>query len=401
MDILRIITAGNVDDGKSTLIGRLLYDTGNIKLDVVQSLSEGDNQEINLAQVTDGLRSERAQGITIDVAYKYFTTAHRKFILTDAPGHFHYTKNLVTGASNVDAIIILIDACNGITEQTKRHSLVASFLKIPSIFVVINKMDAVHYSQEIFEDIRSAYEIIAQKLELPSVQYIPVSALLGDNVIAASDVMAWYDGPTLLSSLEECRPSSHKDKPFRLPIQLVYSDGTRDILMGKVSAGTIHVGDKVTLSGNNQPTAIEQISVAGRPSNCAKQGQSVALYITAKVNVQRGQIVHSDHSPVSVTQELRATLCWLEEQPLLKERAYYFQINGTRGLCTVKPQKKFALDTFELVPCSTLGMNEIATADILLEIPAAFDTFADNRETGRGILINPITYNTCAAFVID
>lgn len=212
MDILRFITAGNIDDGKSTLIGRLLYDIGQIKSDIIQSVSKSNitDTTINLANITDGLRSEREQGITIDIAYKYFTTPNRKYIITDAPGHFQYTKNLVTGASEVDAMIILIDANNGITEQTRRHSLVASFLNIPNVLVAINKMDDVDYNQEIFTLIKDQFLVIAEKLKLQNISFFPISALLGDNVNFASSQMWWYKGNTLIQCLESIKPKLPK-----------------------------------------------------------------------------------------------------------------------------------------------------------------------------------------------
>ncbi len=404
MDILRIITAGNVDDGKSTLIGRLLHDTGNIKVDILKSLEAQNEQGVNLAQVTDGLRSERAQGITIDVAYKYFTTVDRKYILTDAPGHFQYTKNLVTGASNVDAIIILIDAKNGITEQTKRHSLVAAFLNIPNVFVVVNKMDAVGYSKDVFEEIAKAYDIIAVKLGILQINYIPVSALYGDNVIVSSSALGWYSGFTLLAYLEKCEPYSSIEKPFRFSVQLVCSNTSVNVLMGKVASGSISVGQAIAAYPSNEAIVVEQLTVAGRNSTNARVGQSITLHVPEESHIAGGHLIYrQNEEPPLIADTIDVTLCWLENVPLLENTEYYIQLNGTRVKCTVtKLSSKYNIDTLELVKNNgTLIMNEIGKAKIYIERAIAFDRYIDNKATGRGILIDPVSHNTCGAFTID
>ena len=264
MDILRFITAGSIDDGKSTLIGRLLYDIGQIKSDVIQSVSKSNKavNTINLAHITDGLRSEREQGITIDIAYKYFTTPNRKYIITDAPGHFQYTKNLVTGASEVDAMIILIDANNGITEQTRRHSLVASFLNIPNVLVAINKMDDVAYSEEQFTSIKNQYLVIAEKLKLQNISFFPISALLGDNVNLASSNMIWYKDNTLMQCLETINAKITNNHITRFSVQCVIETKNFEKgFAGKLISGNLKIGDSIEINPERKSAIIKNIII--------------------------------------------------------------------------------------------------------------------------------------------
>jgi sulfate adenylyltransferase subunit 1 len=405
MDILKFITAGNVDDGKSTLIGRLLFDTGNIKTDVLLANNGRENQEINLAHVTDGLRSEREQGITIDVAYKYFTTANRKYIVTDAPGHFQYTKNLVTGASGVDVMIVLIDALNGITEQTRRHSLVASFLNIPQIVVAINKMDAVDFNEQVFQTIQEQYLTIARKLKLQNISFIAMSALLGDSVIHPSKNMDWYNGMTLMHYLETCQPILPHTDITRFSVQCIIDTAEKGF-GGKLLSGILKVGDSVNIYPGAKNVTIKEIIVGAKHVPRADAGQNICVYFEQQVDIERGALVckfHENTTPQNLN-KIRIKICWLDTQsPLQVNDCYYLRINSFETICNVTEiVHKTDVDTFEEYSDSTpISVNEFAHIIIETKDTVAFDSFKVSPPTGRGILINMNTFYTSAAFTIQ
>jgi len=396
MDILRFITAGNVDDGKSTLIGRLLYDTKNIKDDVLESVN------MNLAHITDGLRSERQQGITIDVAYKYFTTPKRKYIITDAPGHFQYTRNLVTGASGVDAIIILIDAQNGITEQTRRHSMVASFLKIRHVVVAINKMDVLHYDEQVFTSIKNEYLNISHKLQLHNPTFIPITALYGDNISFPSVNMAWYNGVTLMQYLETCTPAASNLDIARFSVQYVNGKSC----MGKLLSGKLKVGDPIDIYPGIKYAKINKILIGYEDSSEANAGDNISLYFEENISVERGNLIcktYSSNSP-KYKKSIEVVLCWLDtESPLVVNREYILRINTTEATCTITGIiYKTDINTFaQNETDKTVKENEFAKVTIITKEPIAYDPFYIIPENGQGIIIDPSTNYTSAAFIIE
>src|SRR5580692_723347 len=327
MDLLRFITAGSVDDGKSTLIGRLLYDSKSILTDQLEALErQSRNKEdggIDLALLTDGLRAEREQGITIDVAYKYFTTPRRKFIIADAPGHIQYTRNMVTGASNANPIIILIDARNGIVEQTRRHSIIASLLNIPHVVVAINKMDLVGYSQDRYNDIVIDYAEIARSLHLKDVVYLPISALKGDNIVERSANLSWYEGVALLELLEETELEKDIDySRGRLSVQYVIRPQTAELhdyrgYAGKISSGTWRKGDRITVLPSGLTSRIRGISTNSRDVDAAFAPQSVILQLEDDIDISRGDLLVNGPNHPRVEQEFEVLLCWMDTKPLL------------------------------------------------------------------------------------
>jgi sulfate adenylyltransferase subunit 1 len=411
MDILRFITAGSVDDGKSTLIGRLLYDSKNILADQLEALQKQSrnktNGEIDLALLTDGLRAEREQGITIDVAYRYFSTPKRKFIIADAPGHIQYTRNMITGASNVSLAVILVDARNGVAEQTRRHSIITSLLGIPHVVVAINKMDLVEFSRDVFNNIVIDYAAIAQQLGINNVTYIPISAMLGDNIVDKSERMPWYEGPALLNYLESVPVAS--DLNFTLPrfqVQYVIRPQTDDLhdyrgYAGKILSGIYKKGDTVKVLPAGIETTIEAIEIAGKEVESATVPESVTLRLTEDVDISRGDaIVPSDALP-QVNNEATVLLCWLDDQPLQPGKKYLLQHNSRLVRCTVKELAyKLDVNTLQQLPAEgQITLNEIARATIKTAAPLAFDYYADNRANGAAILIDETSNNTVAAVI--
>ncbi|OJW81017.1 MAG: hypothetical protein BGO69_02850 [Bacteroidetes bacterium 46-16] len=399
MDLLRFTTAGSVDDGKSTLIGRLLYDTGNIKTDILETLTmEGG---LNLAHVTDGLRAERQQKITIDVAYKYFSTPHRKFIITDAPGHFEYTRNLVTGASNVDVMIILIDAKNGITAQTRRHSMVASFLQVGKLVVAINKMDLHDYAQQVYERIKDEYLQMADKLGLHNITFIPMSALHGDNVTTLSAKTPWYIGPALLELLESYKIPTQQYAHLRLSIQYAIEDGQQGYA-GKILSGTLHAGDKVLIMPSGRETVISSISHNYDTVGEAHAPANVCVY-TDGTSLSRGDILsHPQDKPLE-GQAFETALCWMDAVTALDTgKTYLLRINTAEAGCMVTSVlHKINIDTLENYSDEApLEANQFATVQLRTHKPIAWDHFITLAENARGILIDPDTNNTVAAFMI-
>ena len=338
MDLLRFITAGSVDDGKSTLIGRLLYDSKSILVDHLEAIEKQTKNkkegEIDLALLTDGLRAEREQGITIDVAYKYFSTPERKFIIADAPGHIQYTRNMVTGASNSELIIILVDARNGVVEQTRRHSIIASLLKIPHIVVAINKMDLVEYSQDVYNNIVIDYTEVARSLGLNDVTYIPISALNGDNIVDRSNFMDWYEGESLLHFLEHVKLENDINLvDARFPVQFVIRPQVPELhdyrgYAGKVISGVYRKGDKITVQPSGLSSRIRAIEVGGKEVEETFAPQSAILHLDDDIDISRGDlIVHEDNQPM-VSQELEVLLCWMDSKPLVAGNKYLMQINS-------------------------------------------------------------------------
>ncbi|MBS1598699.1 MAG: 50S ribosome-binding GTPase [Bacteroidetes bacterium] len=413
MDLLRFITAGSVDDGKSTLIGRLLYDSKSILIDQMEALEKQsrnkEDGEIDLALLTDGLRAEREQGITIDVAYKYFSTPKRKFIIADAPGHIQYTRNMVTGASNADLIIILVDARNGIVEQTRRHSIIASLLNIPHVFVAINKMDLVDYSQDVFNNIVIDFAEIAKTLGLKDVTYIPISALKGDNIVEKSASFSWYEGDALLDQLESIEIEKDVNLTHaRLPVQYVIRPQTEELhdyrgYAGKIISGVYKKGDEIVVLPSGLSSKIKAIESGGVEADEAFAPQSVVLHLEDDIDISRGDlIVKTDHKP-KITQELEVLLCWMDSKPLIPGNKYLLQINSRRVRSVVK-EIDYKLDVNTLEKNYSLheaGLNDIVKATIKTASPLAYDPYKELRLNGGAILIDETSNVTVGACMIQ
>ena len=413
VDLLRFITAGSVDDGKSTLIGRLLYDSKSILTDQLEALERQsrnkEDGEIDLALLTDGLRAEREQGITIDVAYKYFSTPNRKFIIADAPGHIQYTRNMVTGASNANLIIILVDARNGVVEQTRRHSIIASLLNIPHVVVAINKMDLVDYSQDTYNNIAIDYAEIARALNLKDVRYLPISALKGDNIVDRSDRLSWYEGDTLLELLEKVELSKDINLTHaRLPVQYVIRPQTADLhdyrgYAGKIISGIYKVGDPVTVLPAGLTSSIKAIETGGRDVEEAFAPQSIVLHLEDDIDISRGDlIVKNDHLP-RVEQELEVLLCWMDTKPLIPGNKYLLQM-GSRIVRSVVKEIEYKLDVNTLEKNHSqqqAGLNDIVKATIRTATPLPFDSYAELQANGGAILIDETSHVTVGACMIQ
>jgi sulfate adenylyltransferase subunit 1 len=413
MDILRFITAGSVDDGKSTLIGRLLYDSKSILIDHLEAIERQTKNkkegEIDLALLTDGLRAEREQGITIDVAYKYFSTPVRKFIIADAPGHIQYTRNMVTGASNSELAIILVDARNGVVEQTRRHSIITSLLNIPHVVIAINKMDLVEYSEDVYNNIVIDYSAVANSLGLKDVSYIPISALNGDNIVDRSVFMDWYEGESLLHYLENVQLDqdlNHIDARF--PVQFVLRPQAPELhdyrgYAGKIISGVYKKGDKVTVLPAGIESVIATIEMGGKETDEAYAPQSAIIHLEDDIDISRGDlIVHSENKP-AVSQDLEVLLCWMDSKPLLPGNKYLLQINSRVVRAVVKSidykldvnslQKEYAIEKAQL--------NDIIKATIKTASPIPFDSYKNIRENGGAILIDETSNVTVGACMIQ
>jgi len=412
MELLRFTTAGSVDDGKSTLIGRLLYDSKSIfedQLEDVESASERlGNAELNLALLTDGLRAEREQGITIDVAYRYFATPKRKFIIADTPGHIEYTRNMVTGASTADAAIILVDARNGIIEQTKRHSYIASLLRIDYVVVAINKMDLVDFSEEVYDRIREEYRHIAELLHLKKVYFIPISALKGDNVVNPSEHTPWYKGETLLHLLEQIPlKEGLENQPFRFPVQYVVRPQTAELpdyraYAGRIASGTVKVGDEVTILPSYTKSRISRIDEGTKEIQEARAPQSVSLSLEDDVDVSRGsQIVKSAELPLT-GQQVEVLVCWLNHRPLQLRQKYIIRhtTDELQGIVT-SIDYKVNINTLENnYEDKKVDMNDIARLTLKVSKPLAYDLYERNRTLGSLIFIDEGTNETVGAGMI-
>jgi len=414
MDLLRFFTAGNVDDGKSTLIGRLLYDSNSISTDIIETLTRqskttGANSGIDLALLTDGLRAEREQGITIDVAYKYFTTDKRKFIIADTPGHIQYTRNMFTGASNANLAIILVDARNGITDQTKRHSIISSILGISHVLVCINKMDLVGFSEEKYKQIESDYITFSKQLKLKEVSFIPASALTGDNVVTKSDNMNWYKGKTLLDFLETVEIAEQKKTDIsRFQVQYIIRPQTEELhdyrgFAGKVVSGSYKKGQSVVVLPSGIETEIEKIEVHQKEVEIAETNAPVVLHLKDDVDVSRGNsIVPTEHLP-KMGKELNVTICWMDSSEFIPGQKILLQQNSFRTKAVVKEVKsKIDIHSFnELESNGAMKLNDICKVLIKTAESISYDSYLDNRSSGSFILINENTNNTIAAGTID
>ena len=409
MDILRFLTAGSVDDGKSTLIGRLLYDSKNILADQLEAIERStknkENGEVDLALLTDGLRAEREQGITIDVAYKYFSTPKRKFIIADAPGHIQYTRNMITGASNADLIIILVDARNGIIEQTKRHSIIASLLNIPNVVVAVNKMDLVDYSEDRFNEIVAEYHKISEALSLKSVKFIPISAKDGDNVVDKSDKMTWYSGEPLLEYLETVELGKFINyENSRFPVQLVLRPQVDEFhdyrgYAGKVASGIFRVNDKVKIYPSNIETTIKEIEVGNQQVEECFAPQSAVIHLEDDIDISRGDLIAKKDDLLKVGQDIEALICWMDEKPLTLGTRYLLQHNSKIVVTMVK-EIRYRLDVNtlekELNP-SKAELNEIVEVLLKTSAPLSYDAYQNIRENGSTILIDETSFVTVGA----
>ncbi len=413
MDILRFITAGSVDDGKSTLIGRLLYDSKSILIDqlaAIEKQSKNKNAgEIDLALLTDGLRAEREQGITIDVAYKYFSTPKRKFIIADAPGHIQYTRNMVTGASNSELAIILVDARNGVVEQTRRHSIIASLLNIPHIVVAINKMDLVNYSEDVYNNIVIDYREVAKTLGLKDVKYIPISALRGDNIVEKSEKFSWYDGESLLHHLENIKLDSDVNlTDARFSVQYVIRPQAEDLhdyrgYAGKVISGIYRKGDRIIVLPSGIESSIKTIEIGDVEIDEAYALQSVVLHLEDDIDVSRGDMIVPINDQPATEQEFEALLCWMDNKPLIPGNKYLLQINS-RVVKSVVKEIEYKLDVNTLqknyAPDKAV-LNDIIKVTIKTASPVAFDSYKKLRQNGGAILIDETSCVTVAACMIE
>lgn len=412
MDLLRFTTAGSVDDGKSTLIGRLLYDSKSIfedQYEAIKATSEKRGEEyVNLALLTDGLRAEREQGITIDVAYRYFATPKRKFIIADTPGHIQYTRNMVTGASTANAAIILIDARKGVIEQTMRHTYIASLLRIPHVIVCVNKMDLVDFKEEVFEAIKKDYEAFASKLDITDVHFLPISALKGDNVVDQSKNMPWYKGSTLMYLLENlhiANDQNHSDARF--PVQYVIRPMNNEYhdyrgYAGRVAGGILKKGDAVTVLPSGFTSKIKTIELAGKELEEAFAPMSVTITLEDEIDISRGDmIVKTDDQPAS-TQDVEVMVCWLNEKKLQVNGKYALKHSTKDVRCVVKDvQYKVNINTLEqLEDDKTVGLNDIARLTLRTTAPIVIDKYKQNRTTGSLILVDEATNVTVGAGMI-
>tara|TARA_B100000780_G_scaffold261278_1_gene213634 strand:- start:676 stop:1938 length:1263 start_codon:yes stop_codon:yes gene_type:complete len=411
-DLLRFTTAGSVDDGKSTLIGRLLYDSKTIfedQLEMVQQASSRKGLDhIDLSLLTDGLRSEREQGITIDVAYRYFATPKRKFIIADTPGHIQYTRNMVTGASTANLALILIDARKGVIEQTSRHSFIASLLRIPHLIVCVNKMDLVDYDQVVYDEIVSDYKAFASKLDVQDIQFVPISALHGDNVVNRSKKMQWYQGSTLLNLLETVHISSdHNHIDCRMPVQYVirpHSDEFHDYrgYAGRIAGGVFKPGDNVVVLPSGFQSKIKSIDTFDGEVAEAFAPMSVSITLEDDIDVSRGDMIARPNNQPKVSQEVDLMLCWLDNSPLNTRSKYILRHTSNEVRAMVK-DIRYKVDVNTLHRNEEdleVKMNDIARVKLRLAKPIFSDSYAKNRITGSVILIDEATNNTVASGMI-
>jgi bifunctional enzyme CysN/CysC len=407
--LLRFVMCGSVDDGKSTLIGRLLYESRALFVDQLAALeadskvSGTQGEDLDLALLLDGLAAEREQGITIDVAYRHFSTERRHFIVADTPGHEQYTRNMVTGASTADSAVILIDARKGVLTQTRRHSQLVALLGVRDVAVAVNKMDLVDYSEARFAEIEEEYRRFANQIGLEHVTCIPVSALKGDNVLVRSDVMAWYHGPTLMGYLETVDVDEQlQSRPFRMPVQWVNRPNL-DFrgYAGTISSGVIRPGDRVMIAPSGRESRVERIVTADGDLDQAVAGQSVTLTLADELDVTRGDVIAHNDEPPGTADQFEATIVWMGDKPMLRGRSYLMRIGGKTVTATIAPLKhKLRIESLEHVAATKLELNEIGVCDLECSQPIAFDPYIENRETGGFILIDRITNITVGAGLI-
>ena len=412
MDLLRFTTAGSVDDGKSTLIGRLLYDSKAIFDDTLDNLQRVTNQRgeevLNLSLLTDGLRAEREQGITIDVAYRYFATPRRKFIIADTPGHIQYTRNMVTGASTANLAVILIDARNGVIEQTCLHSFIASLLGLPHVIVAVNKMDLVDWSEKRFNEIVTQFAEFASRLDIPDIKFIPLSALHGDNVVEKSTRMPWYQGSTLLYTLETTYiGSDHNHVDARFPIQTVirpHTDEHHDFrgFAGRIAGGVFKPGDEIVSLPSGQTARIKSIRGPGGEIAEAFAPMSVVMTLDREIDSSRGNLFAKRHNQPSSVQDLEAMICWFAETELQPRGRYLIRHTSRETQCTLKAVRyKVDVNTLhKQVDDLTIGMNDIARIHLRTAEPLMIDRYKQNRTTGSFIIVDPFTHATVAAGMI-
>ncbi len=407
-DLLRFSTAGSVDDGKSTLIGRLLYDSKSIfedQLDSVEDASRRLNREgVDLALLMDGLKAEREQGITIDVAYRYFSTPKRRFIIADTPGHEQYTRNMVTGASRASLSIILVDAAKGMSTQSRRHAFIAGLLRIPHVVVVINKMDLVDFSEERFEEIREEFSAFARKLEIGNLQFLPVSALEGDNVVENSERTPWYHGPSLIQLLESVYIAGDQNFiDLRLPIQYV-NRPTRDFrgFCGTLASGRIRVGDKVVALPSGKTSRVARIATADGDLPEAGPAQAITICLEDEIDVSRGDMFVTENNQPQIARDMEAMLVWMDDTPLQPNQPYLFR-HTTQTVKGTVAELRYVVDpdTLHHSDAQALELNEIGRARLQLYSPLLVDTYRRNRATGSFVMIDPLTHRTVAAGMIS
>ncbi|MFA6127813.1 MAG: GTP-binding protein [Bacteroidales bacterium] len=412
MQLLRFTTAGSVDDGKSTLIGRLLYDSKSIFQDQLEAIERDSirrgNEQINLALLTDGLRAEREQGITIDVAYRYFATPLRKFIIADTPGHIQYTRNMVTGASTANLAIVLIDARNGVYEQTIRHSYIAHLLQIPHLIICVNKMDLVQYSEARFNEIREDFLAMSAKLSIPDIRFMPISALNGDNVVHPSENMTWFTGPTLLHLLETIDITSDLNRVVpRFPVQYVIrpiSDEFHDYrgYAGRVAGGSFSAGDEVVILPGLKETTIESIDLFENSIRTAQVSESVTIRLTDDLDISRGDMIVKKGSLPSISQDLDIMICWFHEKPLNPSGKYIIRHTSREARCLIR-EIEYKMDISSLEQNRSdlrIGMNDIGRIRIRTTQPLFYDSYFMNRITGSLVLIDEGSNQTVAAGMI-
>lgn len=415
-DILRFTTVGSVDDGKSTLIGRLLYDSKGIFEDQLAAVTKTsskkgfDSEEgIDFALLTDGLAAEREQGITIDVAYRYFNTPKRKFIIADTPGHEQYTRNMVTGASTAHLTIILIDARKGILNQSRRHALISSLLGIPNFVIAVNKMDLVDYSQDVFDNIVNDFQKLISKLDLANanIHFVPISALKGDNVVNASTKMPWYSGPSIIDILETVDvQSTLTHKKFRMPVQYVIRTDNSEYpdyrgFAGQISSGTIQVGDSIISLPSGMKSKIKAITALGTESNTAIAKQSVTLVFEDEIDTSRGDMIAKIGEEPELRKEFNANICWMSESKFEPRKKYLLKhtSNKIKAMAT-EINYKLDINTYNKQAATELGLNDIANVTFKVLKPIAADNYSENRNTGSFILIDEVSNNTVAAGMI-
>ncbi|MDG2059994.1 MAG: sulfate adenylyltransferase subunit CysN [Flavobacteriales bacterium] len=412
MELLRFTTAGSVDDGKSTLIGRLLYDSKAIFEDQMELLEETSKQRgeegVNLALLTDGLRSEREQGITIDVAYRYFATPKRKFIIADTPGHIQYTRNMVTGASTANLALLLVDARHGVIEQTKRHAFIASLLQIPHIAVCVNKMDLVNYSKEAYDKIKKDFEDFATKLEIKDVRFIPISALNGDNVVDRSKNMDWYDGSTLMHLLENIHiGSDHNHVDCRFPVQFVIRPQSKEYpdyrgYAGRIEGGVFKPGDDVSLLPSGFTSKIKAIDTFDGEVNQAFSPMSVCITLEDDIDISRGDMIVRENNKPTIEQDIDVMICWMNEKKMMIRGKYTIRHTSQTARCIIKEVKyKMDINTLHRIEEEKeIGLNDIGRISIRTTKPLFFDSYRRNRNTGSVILVDEATNETVAAGMI-